>query len=143
RGGARRARRAARTARAAAAGAAGRVMRRTPPLLRVAATAIPVSRTTRRLPDPARVRPSRLVAGLPPLSVAQARALERVQLPSRLALYTQTALSLWMLAGATAAVAFASSIPARALGLVWLPLAETLLWTGALTAGGVALMLLA
>lgn len=118
-------------------------MRRTPLLLLVAATAILVFVTTRGLPDAARVWTTLLVAGLPPLSVAQARALERVQLPSRLALYTQTALSLWLLAGATAAVAFASSIPARALGLVLLPMPETLLWTGALTAGGVALMLLA
>src|SRR5690606_37794493 len=46
RGGARRARRAARTARAAAAGAVGRVMRRTPLLLLVAATAILVFVTT-------------------------------------------------------------------------------------------------
>lgn len=118
-------------------------MRRAPLIALTVITALLVYVTTRGLPGAARVWTTILVATLPPISVAQARALAHVELPSRMSLYAQTSLSLWLLAAATAAVAFVSDMGARELGLLALPLASTLVWTGTLTLGGVGLMLLA
>jgi len=117
--------------------------RRAPLFLFVVVTALIVYFTTHGLPLAARLWTVVLVAGLPPLSVLQARALAEVALPSRLALYAQTSISLWLLAGVTAAVAVLSDISARGLGLFTLPLVPTLLWTGSLTLAAVGLQLLA
>lgn len=117
--------------------------RRTPLILLAVITALLVYMTTRGLPQATRVWTTILVAGLPPMSVLQARALTQIELPSRMALYAQTSFSLWLLAAATAAVAYISDISAAGLGLALLPLTDTLVWTGALTVAGVALMLIA
>ncbi len=118
-------------------------MRRTSTLLLVALTAALVFTSTRELSIAARVWTTILVAVLPPISILQARALQGVTLPSRLSLYAQSALSLWLLAGATAGVARLSGMEAAALGVRALPLELMLVWTGGLTAAGVLLMLLA
>ena len=117
--------------------------RRTPLILLAVITALLVYVTTRGLPQATRVWTTILVTGLPPMSVLQARALTQIELPSRLALYAQTSFSLWLLAAATAAVAYISDIGAAELGLSLLPLTDTLVWTGALAFAGVTLMLIA
>ena len=84
-----------------------------------------------------------LVAVVPPVAIAQARALESVELPPRTALYAQSAFSLWALFALTVLVARLSGLDASGLGLVRLSLPSLLAWTGALTLAGVALMLAA
>ena len=84
-----------------------------------------------------------LVAVVPPVAIAQARALESVELPSRTALYAQSAFSLWSLFALTILFARLSDLDANALGLVQPPPPSLLAWTGALTLGGVALMIAA
>lgn len=118
-------------------------MRRTPLIAVAVVTTLLVYVIARGLPGAARIWTTILVAVLPPLSVAQARALAHIELPSRMALYIQTMVSLWLLAAATAAVGFVSDIGPRELGLLAIPLAPTLVWTGALTPGGIGLMLIA
>lgn len=118
-------------------------MRRASILLLVALTAFIVFAGARELPPVARLWTTVLVAVLPPISILQARLLDQVELPSRLVLYGQSALSLWLLAGATAMVAHVSGIGTAALGLRALSMPLLLVWTGGLTVGGVLLMLVA
>ncbi|NLG63190.1 MAG: hypothetical protein GX539_13195, partial [Candidatus Cloacimonetes bacterium] len=97
-------------------------MRRTPLIAVAVVTTLLVYVIARGLPGAARIWTTILVAVLPPLSVAQARALAHIELPSRMALYIQTMVSLWLLAAATAAVGFVSDIGPRELGLLAIPL---------------------
>lgn len=112
-------------------------------ILLAAVTAVVVFVFARDLGPAARIWTTVLVGVLPPLSIAQARALGAVALPARLSLYLQSAVSLWALAAITAIVARTGGITAAQLGLIVLPLADVLLWTGGLTIAGVLLMLAA
>lgn len=118
-------------------------MRRASVLLLVVVTIAIVFMGSDELDTAPRLWTTILVAVLPPLSILQARALSQIELPSRLVLYAQSALSLWLLAGATVVVAAIGDIGLAQIGLWPLPLPLLLVWTGGLTAGGVLLMLAA
>lgn len=118
-------------------------MRRTPVVLLLLVTIVIVFMRSDELSLAPRIWTTILVAVLPPLSILQARALAQVELPPRLALYAQSALSLWILAGATLLVVAIGDIDTASIGLRALPLPELLVWTGALTVGGVLVMLAA
>lgn len=118
-------------------------MRRTSVVLLVLVTIAIVFTSSDELAMAPRLWTTILVAVLPPLSLLQARALAQIELPPRLALYGQSALSLWILAGATILVAAIGDIDIASIGLQSLPLPQLLVWTGALTGGGVLLMLAA
>lgn len=118
-------------------------MRRTGPLIVVALFSAFIWLAAEDLHIAARVWLIVLVAVLPPVAIAQARLFEAVELPSRGALYAQSAFSLWALLALTIIAAYVSGIGGLELGLVRLRLELLLVWTGALTAAGVGLMLAA
>jgi membrane protease YdiL (CAAX protease family) len=95
------------------------------------------------LSTPSRIWTTFLVGVLPVLLIVQARATaEALSLP-RKALYGSSAISLWILAGATAIAAWASKIGPATLGLVGLPVIEAFVWSAGVTALGVLLLFLA
>jgi uncharacterized protein len=96
------------------------------------------------LPSPARLLTVLLVTFLPALMLAQDRMLREAdvtELP-RHGIYLSSSITLWLLAGATLWAALASGFDLATLGLVALPPLPLLGWSLALTAGGVAILVI-
>jgi uncharacterized protein len=81
-----------------------------------------------------------LLAGMPLLTVWQARELRDVASLPRRAAYASSMASLWILAGLTAAVAWGGGMTRSDLGFAGLPLPVLLVWTGGLTLAGIVII---
>lgn len=92
------------------------------------------------LPAAARLWAVVLLVPLPLLMILQGRKLAELEELPRTEAYISSMLSLWMLAIATGAIAWASGYDGAALGLVPLATASTVLLTGVLTIAGVAVL---
>jgi len=91
-------------------------------------------------PGAARLWAVVLLVPLPLLMILQGRKLAEIEELPRTEAYASSIVSLWLLAFATAAVGLVSGYDAAMLGLVTLPLTETVLLTAVLTAAGVAVL---
>ncbi|HSJ07321.1 MAG TPA: CPBP family intramembrane glutamic endopeptidase [Longimicrobiales bacterium] len=83
-----------------------------------------------------------LLAGMPLLTVWQARELRNVESLPRRAAYASSMASLWILAGLTAGTAWGSGMSLSGMGLAGLPLPVLLVWTGGLTLAGILIIAL-
>jgi uncharacterized protein len=77
-----------------------------------------------------------IIAGLPPLMITQARQLVRIGPLPRTPAYVSSIVSLWLLAGITAALAFGSGYSGAALGLGRVAPVQLLGWTTVLLVAG-------
>ena len=94
------------------------------------------------LPTAARAWTVTLLIPLPFLMVLQARQLAELTTLPRRAAYISSIASLWVLALVTVVVARQSAFSPRTIGFFAAPLVPVLIWTLALTAGGIAVLLL-
>jgi uncharacterized protein len=91
---------------------------------------------------PARALTAFMVGVVPAVSVLQAQATAQLEsLPARMKLYLSTMVALWGLAFAAATAASESGFNPRLMGVVEIPLAPLLLWTGIALAGAGALVI--
>jgi uncharacterized protein len=90
----------------------------------------------------ARLWTTLLLAALPALMLVQAQQLRDLEVLPRQAAYISSIISLWLLAAVTLIVSSIAGIPFTALGFAATPLTPFLLWTGALTAAGVGMVLI-
>jgi uncharacterized protein len=111
-------------------------------LAAVIATAALVWFNSPALPWTARLWTTLLLAGLPALMLVQAQQLRDLEVLPRQAAYISSIISLWLLAAVTLIVSSTAGISSSALGFAATPLAPFLLWTGALTAAGVGIVLM-
>jgi uncharacterized protein len=81
-----------------------------------------------------------LLAGMPLLTVWQARELHDVASLPRRAAYASSMASLWVLAGLTAAAAWGGGMTPSDLGFARLSLPLLLVWTGGLTLAGIVVI---
>lgn len=108
--------------------------------LLAAAAAILVWTQAAALPVPARAWLAVLLAALPVLMVLQARQLDEIAELPRRAAYTSSMASLWVLAGLTAVIAWASRMTTAELGLAATTLPALIEWTVVLTVAGVGIV---
>lgn len=108
----------------------------------IVATAAVVWLNSPELAWPARLWTTALLALLPPAMVFQAQQLRGVDVLPRHAAYISSMVSLWILAAATVGVAAAAGMPPAALGFAPVAVLPLLLWTAALTAAGISIILL-
>jgi membrane protease YdiL (CAAX protease family) len=115
--------------------------------LAVAAVAAVIWRAAADLPAAPRLMLLFLLIVLPLLMVAQATILRQLadagELPSRLAMYGSSAMSLWVLALLAAGAARLGGLDAHDLFLRAVPLPTLLAWSAGLTLAGTGLVLLA
>jgi membrane protease YdiL (CAAX protease family) len=90
---------------------------------------------------PVRLWTTALLAALPLLVLAQARQIEALEALPRREAYLSTIASLWLLAGLTALFAWWGGLGLADVGLVMLPPAPFLVWTGVLTVAGMVVIL--
>jgi uncharacterized protein len=109
-------------------------------LVGVAITAALVWLNAGELTLPVRVWTTALLAGLPALMVVQAAQLREIEALPRRAAYVSSILSLWLLAGLTVVAARLGGMSPAELGFATMPLAALLLLSGALTIGGIAVI---
>jgi uncharacterized protein len=111
-------------------------------LAAIVATAALVWFNSPALPWTARLWTSLLLAGLPALMLLQAQQLRNLEVLPRQAAYISSIISLWLLAGLTLIVSRTAGFPFSALGFAATPLPSLLLWSGAITAAGVGVILI-
>ena len=109
----------------------------------VAAAAALAWNASAELPPAARAWATTLLVLLPPLLVVQARLLQDAEGLSRESIYISSAVSLWVLAGITAAAALTSGWEPAAIGLIRLQAETIAAWAAAITLAGLVLVLAA